>query len=320
MRMAIIGGMGHVGQLLIDYWKVKNLDVISTWQIHIYDTHAEELRYRKHGGEIAVDEIRSYDIVLYLGGISRNQAEWRYKNYKNKSLSGDDTALDDLVYLQNVKDLDEVLHKMTKDQLLIYASSAALYLGHPGLSDESIQPLDSVLQTDRYVNTMYRRENHVMSSSFGVQTLGLRLGSVVVTLDNTKSQRDSMMSILKREGLRDNFVSVSNPNAWRAFLTQDDLGRGVSAILNAWHSRHQGTANRNDPFIEQHSVLNISSFNITIGNLGEQIAKALSLPLRIIGSTNDCQSIGFALDNQKFERTFNFKFIGSAPETLRCES
>lgn len=261
MKIVIIGSEGYIGSYLYRSLS-KDHDLVGLG--------------RNDGLKYTTEFFGSFDVCVYLAGMSTRQ------------MSEDD------VY-QNVDDIVKVANLMTSRQLLIYASTTAVYEGlESATEDFPINP--SIL--DAYSRSMLLREAEIRKIG-NIRTIGLRLATVVGVSPRQRSDRLHIQML--KSSLFTGRIHVYHPLGLRPILSFIDLERSINSILERADSQHG------------HQIFNLSSFNTTISSVAATIA--LKTGAKCIFHDSAVPLKGFSCTSAKFEQTFNFIFT-STNETI----
>jgi nucleoside-diphosphate-sugar epimerase/2-polyprenyl-3-methyl-5-hydroxy-6-metoxy-1,4-benzoquinol methylase len=276
MKIAIIGACGYIGSLIYtDLIKEQNIDLVC---YDIQDLDIFPVHIKKKASEISIEEINTFDIVLYLAGISR----------KIDCEKEDFTKVCEV----NVNEIEEFIKKATNKQLIIYASTGSLYSEKEGPSKEndSIDPAN----LENYELSMYQRE--IIINKMKKRTIALRFGTVVGVGSNIRSE--IIYNGLYYSAFSFNSIKVWNSKARRSILYYKDLYNIFSLLI-----QHK------DEFITS-EIFNVGSFNSTIGEIAESISKKTGATLSINDNTFNVR-IGFQMDTAKICERLNYKMIGN---------
>ena len=129
----------------------------------------------------------------------------------------------------------------------------------------------------------------------GKRFYGLRFGTVCGYSSNPRNEL--MINSMTQSALLDKKVVVSNPDYFRAVLGMQDVCRAITYLLTG-------------EIPPGH--YNLASFNMTIGDIGQEIARQFKVKLEI--SSGD-SNYSFCLDVTKFERCAGMEFL-ETPETI----
>jgi len=275
MNIAIIGSSGYIGSYLYDLisqqYIVKGYDIKPSTRTDIVIK----------GGDISEETLRLHDIIIYLGGLSG-----RKQCCKNP----------EKVMKENVDDFCSIAEKLTSKQIIIYASSAAILENNVDKIHTETYKIETE-NLDLYTKSMYQRELCIGDMHNNACTfIGLRFGTVIGISPN---QRHDLVHIAMIDSInKDNKIYVQNKDCHRAVLGLTDLGNAILNIISTPNLKH---------IVEEKNVYNLASFNTTIEEIGNVIAKKTGAEIVLDNEQND-KNKGFCLDSTKFKKTFNFDF------------
>lgn len=286
--IGLVGGGGYIGSLIQEAFSS-----LPEYAIVVFmDKQIDHASQRK--------EIQACDVIVYLAGMSREQEQWRFKN-KDPSQEKDEQ-----VKRANVNDILKWGKHMTSNQLLIYASTVAIYqhglVGPNEIFDEEVSINQVSLNMDRYAESMALREQEVRN--LGVSTIGLRLGCVVGACV-AQQRKDTAYFGFLRDGLLHGQVTVFNPLIKRYILTKEDLTNAIHCII-----QHHQPQNRKIT----HEIFNLGSFNTTLGHMAKDVSECINVKLEQIAKTDiskENNDLGYAITSKKFCDRYHFQFTGS---------
>lgn len=273
-RIAILGSCGYVGTMVFD--GLKDFYEIDCYDIADSDVYPAHIK--KSSTELTQEEIDSYDIFIYVAGLSRKEdcekSDWK------------------TVYERNVLDVLSIPSRMRENQVFFYSSTGSLYSskGSERLCEES----DSIDETDfqQYERSMLQREFELQK--LGKKCIGLRFGTVIGLSKNMRPEL--VHNALFNSAVTSNKLSIWNPRSRRAILWYNDLIQCLIILIQKKES------------LQVNEIFNLVSFNTTV----EEIAKTLCT---ISGAhyevVKDIHSLGFFMSHQKFEDRFGYSFTGS---------
>jgi nucleoside-diphosphate-sugar epimerase/2-polyprenyl-3-methyl-5-hydroxy-6-metoxy-1,4-benzoquinol methylase len=276
MKIAIIGSCGYVGSLIYtELIKENNIDLVC---YDIQDLDIFPVHIKKKASEITIEEINTFDIVLYLAGISR----------KTDCEKEDFTRVCEV----NINEIEEFVKKTTNKQLTIYASTGSLYSEKEGPSKENdiIEPTN----LENYELSMYQRE--IIINKMKKRTIALRFGTVIGVGINIRSE--IIYNSLYYSAFSFNSIKVWNSTACRSILYYKDLYNILSLLIQ-----------NKDEFTTS-EIFNVGSFNSTIGDIAESISKKTGATLSINNNMLNAR-IGFQMDTSKICERLNYKMIGN---------
>ena len=272
-RVAIIGSSGYIGSRLLDHLRNEK-----DWDIIGYD----RIFPGQASYEISTEELRSFHVVIYLGGLT---GRVMCLNRPND------------VQRENVDDIYKLATRMLHSQTLIFASTSAIAEGSGSIPLNEDSPIQSHL-LDLYSSSLLRREKTLRQLSFesntSPQMIGLRFGTV---LGLSPSQRiDLSPMALVCQAFLTRKLHVTHPESNRAFLYMEDLMRAVTTILK--HSKQ----------IERFDIFHLQSFSASISSIANTIASLTGAHIDTSDHLVSQDSPGFSLNNTKFRTKFNFTF------------
>lgn len=276
MKVLLVGSCGYVGSMIYD-----NLSKDLKFDIVCIDPSDEDI-YPKHiqkkAHELSCEEISVYNTIIWVAGLSRKE--------DNESISKE------LLYKLNVEEFELFVKKMLPEQLLIYSSTASLYINK---DDNTLLTEEAQINTDifgNYENIMLFRENVI--NKLHKKTVALRFGTVIGISHNMRPEL--LYNGLYLSAFTSKSLNIFNQNARRSILWFEDLCNSLKLIIQYKNK------------IEENSIFNLSSFNTTVIDAAKYIADNTGSKINIIRDTNN---YGFFVDNSLFSRTFNYKFIGT---------
>lgn len=285
MKICIIGSSGYIGSVL-------SADLSQKYEVDGYDPRPCNVKgNNKHhlmtGNGITGEDLRKYNIVIYLGGLSGRV-----------SCANNDW---DTVYHENVEDLSSVLSKLNKDQLVIYASSASILEGSKNVPvDESYTPDETLM--DSYAKSMTVREIKV-AEYMNTNTIGLRFGTVIGISPSQRYDLIYLAMMISAE--MKNQVTVCDPTCGRSILYIHDLIKAINNIIDRYAD------------VKGHRVYNLASFNATIGDIANHVSKFYEVDLVEVKRSNVKETpLGFSQDISAFKRDFGFEPIGTPEITM----
>lgn len=263
LEVCIIGAEGYIGSVLYQYLK---------------DCNCTGIDHKNMNGRTLIIEkytpqfIQSFDVIIYLAGKSSRTSE----------------NIDDPIF--------DIAKLMNEQQLLIYASTSAVYEGHINATEDMIPNYDLL---DNYSKSMLARENEIKKLP-NIRSVGLRLATVVGLSPRQRSDRIHIQML--KSAIFVGKIKVSNPLGRRCIISMDETLRAVQAIID----------NRNR--ISGHEIYNISSFNTTISSISSSIALLTGAKLTYDNSTN---LQGFSVDGDKFKKNFGVEFNSTNESILK---
>mgnify|MGYP006268277401 CR=1 FL=1 len=268
----IIGGNGYIGSRLRQYLAQSHsvVSIDSGWFNR--DSSSLIMDYR----DVTPELLDEFDAIVLLAGHSSVNL-----------CNGDIKA----PWLNNVTNFENLVSKLNKQHLLIYASSASVYgNSEPGQ-----------LHTEDYINfnpvnnydiTKYTLDLQAqLEIDAGKSIIGLRFGTVNGWSPNLRT--DVMINAMFDSAKRNKQIVVTNKHISRALLGIEDLCRAIDKCLGAQHPEFSG-------------IYNLASFNTTVDEISQIVSKELNVPIEDRGTTSGAYDFG--LDCTKFKKRFSFEF------------
>jgi nucleoside-diphosphate-sugar epimerase len=292
-QVAIIGAAGYVGSALHAFLEGRGVTVTG------FDRDPRGLAHRvvaNASHAIPTNNLRSFDAVVYLGGLTGRVAC--------------DKHPDDVQH-ENIDDIVHLARRMRASQTLIFASTSAVA---EGSADRPQRESDAIRfeLLDRYSDSLARREDALRRLAEGhggsgdrvrlPQMVGLRFGTVVGT---SPSQRLDLvhMAMVCNAFLRGR-VRVTHAESHRAVLSMRDLERAIYRVIVAPHR-----AARFD-------VFHLTSFNTHVSAVATAVAARTGATLEYVENQPPGDIVGFSLDASRFSEAFDFTFRGSQDSVI----
>lgn len=251
LKIGIIGGNGYLGSVLC-----RNLN----------NCFITKLDYN-----VNTEIISTFNIIIYMGGKSS-------RNITEKEAE------------ENINHIISIAKMIKSSQLLIYASTSAIYEGYFNAKEDFIPKYELL---DSYSKSMWKREQEIKLLS--IRSVGVRLGIVI---GFSPKQRTDLLHIkMVKCALTEKKIYVTNSNSWRPILSMDEMVRAFQTLID------------NQKKITSHHTYNVASFNITVGDVALSIAK--STGAEIIYGKNSLNENGFSIDSTKFKTEFRFLFTST---------
>jgi len=269
-KVLILGGIGYVGsrltQVLAEKHDVDSVDIC-------WHSNDDSLLNKRDYHHLTKKELAVYDAIVCVAGHSSVKT-------CDGHLAGP--------WLNNVTNFKNLLDKVD-DQLVIYASSSSVYgNSEPGQLHREDQ--QHFVPVNNYDVTKYALDQVATIANLrGKRVIGLRFGTV-----NGWSPRircDVMLNAMYTTVVRNNDpIQVFNKHISRAILGLEDLCRAID------HCIQKPTP----------GIYNLASFNDTVANMANTVAKILKSKLQDNGNT--AGAYDFAIDTSLFQKTFDFEF------------
>lgn len=187
----------------------------------------------------------------------------------------------------NVRNFNNLIKKLDYDQKLIYASSSSVY-GNQAAKEYS--ELDINLS---YINNydLTKITVDLLANNFiqqGRNIIGFRFGTV--NGPSNIIRKDLMINSMIWSAMFEKHIKVSNKHVNRPILGIKDLARAMHTVItNNFYS----------------GIYNLGSFNISVGEVAQQISHLMSAPIINLG---DSITYDFKINCDKFCSTYNFSF------------
>jgi nucleoside-diphosphate-sugar epimerase/SAM-dependent methyltransferase len=288
-KIGIIGAGGYIGSSLLEFFENHEIKIIGFDKNPNIPSMPQIQKMKS--SDIPSNILRSFDIIIYLGGLTGRIAS---------------LVSPSILEQENIYDPVNLARRMHKNQTLIYASTSAVTEGSGVYPySENTQIKQELL--DPYSLSLYRRENAMRNLSETCkecpQLIGTRFGTVI---GHSKGQRIDMIHMaLVRSAYTTGVLNVQNSETSRAILALKDLVRALSTIVI------------NIERIKKRSELfHLTSFNTLIISIATEVAMQTGSILNI-QKKKDTDPIGFSISNVKFENTFLFKFVENQSSCVR---
>ena len=241
MRLLIAGGAGYVGSALIPRLLERGYSVDVVDLFWFGNKLPEETGLlNKDLFDVTVEDLRDYDQVLFLAGLSNDpMAEFS----PNKNFIYNAAAPAYLAYTA----------KKAGVRRYVYASSCSVY-GYTvnELYDET-RPVASAYP---YGISKLQGEQAVMNladEQFSV--IALRKGTI--SGYSPRMRLDLIVNTMFRTALQDRLIRINNPSIWRPILAMEDAISAYIRVIEA-HESISG-------------IFNVASGNYTVGEVGDLV-------------------------------------------------
>jgi nucleoside-diphosphate-sugar epimerase len=277
-KILLIGGNGYIGSFLNS--KLKDDFEISSIDIDWFSI--QPVSISKDFKNLTKNFIEQFDSVILLAGHSS------VKMCDNNMLSS---------FNNNVQNFVELLSKLNSKQKFIYASSSSVY----GNTNNNIVSEEYNTFTPNNYYDITKQIIDIYAQQSNVNFYGLRFGTVNGWSPNLRV--DIMINAMVYSALSDGHIKLYIKDIMRPILGINDLSRAVKCIIDSKED-HPG-------------IYNLASFNSTSEEIAISVSKTLNLPIKeykrdeiekISNFKLQTNAYNFAINSQKFERTFNFKF------------
>lgn len=245
MKILVAGGAGYVGTAVVPALLERGYEVDVIDLLWFGNFLPKEVKViQKDLFDVTEDELKGYDQVIFLAGIS-NDPMAEISPSKN------------FLYNAALPGLLCFLSKKAGVKRFIYASTCSVY-GYT--VNELYDETRPVLSNYPYGISKLQGERAVgMLGDDNFSVIGLRKGTICGYC--TKMRSDLVVSTMFKTAMRDGVVNIHNPSLWRPVLSIQDA---VSAYVRAVEASDKISG-----------VFNIASGNYTIGELGDLVKQGI---------------------------------------------
>lgn len=285
LRVAIIGASGYAGSAISEHLSAAGFSASG------FDAAAPEGSSVRAlpASAIPTEELRAFDAVIYLGGLSGRAAC--------------DAAGEAAVAAANVEDVAALAQRLAPAQLLLFSSTAALSVGSGGALADEEAPLHVHL-FDRYEASMLARELRLrhLSRERGEgnfpRVIGLRFGTIVGASPHQRTDLLHMRVLCT--AFTSGRVALRHPETARSVLWVEDMVRAVAALLAA------------APGAMRHfEVFNLESHSGSVGALVNGLAAAARVRVHAEEHAPAPDDAGFSLSTARLATATGFRFRGT---------
>ena len=260
MRLLVAGGAGYVGSALIPRLLERGyfVDVVDLFWFG-NNLPAETGLLSKDLFEVTVEDLKDYDQVIFLAGLS-NDPMAEYSPSKN------------FVYNAAAPAYLAYTAKRAGVKRYIYASSCSVY-GYT--VNELYDETRPVASAHPYGISKLQGEQAVMNlADDRFSVMALRKGTI--SGYSPRMRLDLIVNTMFRTALQEGVITINNPSIWRPILAMEDAISAYIRVLEA-HESISG-------------IFNIASGNYTVGEVGDlvkaeveqQLGEKISLTIRHI--------------------------------------
>jgi nucleoside-diphosphate-sugar epimerase len=241
MRLLLAGGAGYVGSALIPRLLERGylVDVVDLFWFG-NNLPPETGLLNKDLFEVTVEDLRDYDQVIFLAGLS-NDPMAEYSPSKN------------FVYNAAAPAYLAYTAKKAGVKRYIYASSCSVY-GYT--VNELYDETRPVASSYPYGISKLQGEQAVMNlmdEQFSV--VALRKGTI--SGYSPRMRLDLIVNAMFRSAVQDAVITINNPSIWRPILAMEDAISAYIRVIEA-HESISG-------------IFNIASGNYTVGEVGDLV-------------------------------------------------
>jgi len=270
MSVLIIGGSGYIGSHLSQKLCSQNIPV-TVWDLQAPpSSNSSQLEFvQRNFLSVDSSDLRKFETVVLLAGVSSVRAA---------------QADPGLAIQSNIEGLVRLIGAVG-EKLLIYASSGSVYDGCGGHPATEGSPLSQ----PRNVYDLSKQAGDEIATLYGERWLGLRFGTVNGV--SPRIRTDLVVNRMTLTACQSREVEVSNPHVHRSILCVDDLVNFLSKLVH------------DQPDASYSGVLNLASFNATIGEIGASIANQLGATIVERPATS---TYNFSMSTTKARAMFGF--------------
>jgi nucleoside-diphosphate-sugar epimerase len=251
MRLLVAGGAGYVGSALIPRLLERgySVDVVDLFWFG-NNLPIETGLLSKDLFDVTVEDLREYDQVIFLAGLSNDpMAEFA----PNKNFVYNAAAPAYLGYVA----------KKAGVKRYVYASSCSVY-GYT--VNELYDETRPVASSYPYGISKLQGEQAVMNlvdDQFSV--ISLRKGTI--SGYSPRMRLDLIVNTMFRSALHKRLIKINNPSIWRPILAMEDAISAYIRVIEA-HESISG-------------IFNIASGNYTVGEVGDLVKAEVELQLDV---------------------------------------
>jgi nucleoside-diphosphate-sugar epimerase len=251
MRLLVAGGAGYVGSALIPRLLERgySVDVVDLFWFG-NNLPIETGLLSKDLFDVTVEDLREYDQVIFLAGLSNDpMAEFA----PNKNFVYNAAAPAYLGYVA----------KKAGVKRYVYASSCSVY-GYT--VNELYDETRPVASSYPYGISKLQGEQAVMNlvdDQFSV--ISLRKGTI--SGYSPRMRLDLIVNTMFRSALHKRLIKINNPSIWRPILAMEDAISAYVRVIEA-HESISG-------------IFNIASGNYTVGEVGDLVKAEVELQLDV---------------------------------------
>ena len=190
----------------------------------------------------------------------------------------------------NVSNFVSLVEKLSDEQILLYASTLAVY----GANIKYVTEEDELMNAKNIYDYTFIAREDIAKLYPTKKLVGLRFGSVNGFSKNFRNE--NIVNALSSNIVTNNELVVSNGHAYRSILGITDLSRCFIRLIESNEILH--------------SVYNLTSLNDTILNIAQKIHSFGNSNLTINESSFQTD-YSFNCSSKLFETEFNFEFVDS---------
>lgn len=267
-RILIIGSAGYIGSYLFQQLQSHGMQVEG---IDREPPARDSQTQRRAASSLSIEEVRSYDSIVYLGGLSGRQACEPLEFRK---------VLD-----ENVDDVATLAGKMDDGQHLIFASTSAIAEGRVDFKEDGVPRMDLY---DKYTASMLKREDMLATMENGPTMTGLRFGTVI-GVSPASQKLEYVHLAMVCSAFVSGRVIANGPDLQRSFLALGDLADAVMLLLTL-----DGVDRK------KFEIYHLYSYSESVGKVASEVASITRSQLEVKSG----KAGGFTLNGRKFKNHY----------------
>ena len=277
--MCLIGSEGYLGSALVPVL-LSNFEVctLDLKEAKVFDEAKQHLTQDFRG--LSKKQLCEFDVIILLAAHSSVRQ-----------------TLDDPIgaISNNVVAFAELLRKLSKHQVLIYASSGSVYDGYGG----SYPSEESAILSSKNLYDMTKLTNEIQASACEIKTVGLRFGTI--SGPSTTFRRELIINKMTLDAKNHKQIQLSNEESFRSCL---DIRDAVNSILSLLDSLNK---------LPIYSLFNLASYSMKIQDIANQISQTTGAE---IVKMPPSAAYNFTMRTDKFEKVNNFRFKHGLQSTI----
>jgi len=268
-QVLVIGGNGYIGSRLIhDLSSIYNMSSVDICWFGKNLGSSLEADYRT----LSKAYLSKFDVVILLAGHSS------VKMCEGIITSG---------WINNVNNFVDLVGKLDKSQLLIYASSGSVYGSKNLITTEDVSL--NFKPINYYDLTKYSIDLHAEKFiKDGYKIVGFRFGTVNGWSPNIREEL--MINSMTKKSVEQGVISINNKNISRPILGIADISRVVDKVIQ-------------NPIS---GIYNLASISATVEDISASVNNMLSS--KIIETPDVAGAYDFMMDVTKVTKTYDFTF------------
>lgn len=269
-KILVIGGNGYIGSVLYDNLKNQQYDVDNVdlcWFGKIFEeTLVEDYN------DLTRSELSQYThIVLLAGHSSVSMCVDLAPCFKN-----------------NVTNFINLIDKLDDKQMLIYASTLAVY----GNNEKKVDELDCISEPLNYYDYTKICREQIAALYPNKNLVGLRFGTVGGFSPNFRSE--NLINSLSKNALLHNKITIANGDAYRTAIGVNDVSNCIQKLIEDQEYNI--------------SIYNLGSIARPIKYFGDEISRISGAELTVNESLFKTQ-YSFNCTSAFFDDEYGFMFV-----------